>query len=112
LVQIFTETAQIICADRTLLVFSASATASYRSIYCALLKGASLHIVPPPLNLGPTALSQEIRARGITIYRSVPTLMRRKRVSAANDSIRFGSPTSWGPPSMDRRGRVQAVLFT
>jgi amino acid adenylation domain-containing protein len=75
-VQLFTDVAQITCADRTLLVYSANVSASYRSIYCALLNGASLHILPP-LDLGLAALSQQIRARGITIYHSVPTLMRR-----------------------------------
>jgi len=75
-VRSFTDTAQICCSDRMPLLFSASVSASFRSIYCSLLNGASLHILPP-LDLGLAALSQQIRARGITIFHSVPMLMRR-----------------------------------
>ena len=75
-VRVFTHAAEISCADRIALLFSASVTASYRSIYSALLNGASLHILPP-LSLGVAVLSQQIRAREITIFHSVPTLLRR-----------------------------------
>ncbi len=82
-IQVFTDTAQISCADRMLLL-SASVSASFRTIYSALLNGTTLHILPP-LGLGLAALVQQIRERGITIYHSVPTLMRRIAESLAAD---------------------------
>lgn len=75
-ISVFSETARVSCSDRTVLLFSPSVSASYRSIYCALLNGASLHMLPP-LDLGVAGLVEQIRARGISIYHSVPTLMRR-----------------------------------
>ena len=75
-VQSFTEAAGITCADRMLSVYSASVSASYRSIFGALLNGGSVHILPP-LDVGVIALVQQIRARGITVYHSVPALLRR-----------------------------------
>lgn len=109
-VRLFSETAQITCDDRTLLVFSASVSASYRSIYCALLNGASLHILPP-LDLGLAVLLQEIRARGVTIYHSVPTLMRRIAESLGAgerlDTVRIchigGDRVNWSDVAACRR---------
>jgi len=75
-VRSFTDAANISCSDRTLLLASPSVSASYRSLYCALLNGAAVHILSPR-NLGVRGLINEIRIRGITIYHSVPTLMRR-----------------------------------
>ena len=83
-IRVFANAAQISYADRFVLLFSPSVTASYRSIYSALLNGASLHILPP-LSLGLAALSQEIRVRGITIFHSVPTLLRRIAESIDTD---------------------------
>jgi amino acid adenylation domain-containing protein len=116
-VQVFTEAAQITCADRTLLAFSASVSASWRAIYCALLNGASLHILPP-LDLGLAALSQQIRARGITIYHSVPTLMRRIAESLGAgerlDTIRVvcigGDRVQWSDVDQCRRAVSRDVL--
>ena len=51
----FTATARITCADRLLLLTSPGVSASYRAIYCALLNGASVHMVSPR-ELGTTAL--------------------------------------------------------
>jgi amino acid adenylation domain-containing protein len=62
--------------DRLMLVHSPSVSAGSRDIYAALLNGASLHILPPA-ELQLTGLCREIQARGITIYHSVPTLLRR-----------------------------------
>ena len=75
-VQSFTAAAGITCADRMLSVFSASVSASHRSIFGALLNGGSLHILPP-LDVGVIGLVQQVRARGITVYHSVPALLRR-----------------------------------
>jgi amino acid adenylation domain-containing protein len=75
-IQLFTETARISYSDRMALLFSPSASASYRAIYSSLLNGASLHVLPP-LELGLPALLHEIRSRGVTIYHSVPSLMLR-----------------------------------
>jgi amino acid adenylation domain-containing protein len=74
-IKVFTDVAQISCADRMLMVASLSAFASYRNVYSALLNGASVHILPPR-RLGLAALIKEIRVRTITIYHSVPTLVR------------------------------------
>jgi amino acid adenylation domain-containing protein len=109
-VQVFTETAQISCADRMALLFSASVSGSYRSIYCALLNGASVHILPP-LDLGIPALLKEIRARGISIYHSVPTLLRRIAESLSIDdrldSVRLvcigGERVQWSDVDTCRR---------
>ena len=57
-------------------VFSASVSASHRSIFGALLNGGSLHILPP-LDVGVIGLVQQVRARGITVYHLVPALLRR-----------------------------------
>jgi amino acid adenylation domain-containing protein len=62
--------------DRTALVYSPSVIAGIREILTTLLSGASLHILPPQ-ELQPAGLVREIRARGITICRLVPTLLRR-----------------------------------
>ncbi len=44
--QLHTNEDQISCAYRMLLQFSPATVGSYRTIYCALLNGASLHILP------------------------------------------------------------------
>lgn len=61
--------------DRLALVWPPNVISATRDILVALLNGASLHLLPPR-ELGPAGLVREIRARGITIYRSVPTLVR------------------------------------
>jgi len=109
-VKSFSDAAHISCSDRMLLAFSANAAASYRSIYCALLNGASVHMLSP-LSLGVPALIEEIRSRGITIYHSVPTLLRRiaELVGTAErfDSVRVaylaGDRVTWRDVDEARR---------
>ena len=61
--------------DRLLLISSVSFAASLRTIYTALLNGASLH--PFDVNTeGFPRLAQWMREQAITIYRSVPTVFR------------------------------------
>jgi non-ribosomal peptide synthetase component F len=74
-VRTFTFAADISSLDRTLLVSSPSVSVSYRSIFCALFNGGSVHIVPPG-RVGLAALIREIRARCITIYHSAQPLVR------------------------------------
>ena len=109
-IRVFSQTTQISCTDRTVLLYSPSASASYRAIYGALLNGASVHILSP-LSLGVAALAQQIRARGITIYHSVPTLLRRLTenvsVDARLDSVRLvyigGDRVRWSDVDECRR---------
>ena len=78
-----------------------------------LLNGASLHILPP-LDLGRAALSQQIRARGITIYHSVPTLMRRIAEGLGAGERLDTYPRRLhrrGPRSMERCGSVPGEPF-
>jgi amino acid adenylation domain-containing protein len=74
-IDVFSDVGKLTPTDKMLLI-TASVSASYRMVYSALLNGASLHILPA-LGLGLSVLSREIRERGITVYHSVPTLMRR-----------------------------------
>jgi len=116
-VQAYTDAAQISSADRILLLSSPSVFASFRSIYGALLNGASLHVLPP-LGLGLPGLLQEIRARGITLYHSVPSLMRRitesLRTGQRLDTIRLvylgGDRVQWGDIDLCRRSFSPDVL--
>ena len=62
--------------DQVALVYSPAVIAAIREIFVTLLNGASLHILPPQ-QLQPAGLVREIRARGITIFRTVPVLLRR-----------------------------------
>ena len=62
--------------DRVGLLDSPTSIAGLRDTFLALLNGASLHVLP--LNsLGPAGLAREIKARGITVFRTVPVLLRR-----------------------------------
>ncbi len=61
--------------DRVSLYYS-GVIGGIRNILGALLNGASLHILPPR-RLQATGIVREIRAQGVTIYQSVPTLFRR-----------------------------------
>ena len=62
--------------DRLAMVFPASVVAGLRSIFGALLTGAELHVLPPG-ELGSTGLARELRARGVTLFRSSGTLFGR-----------------------------------
>jgi amino acid adenylation domain-containing protein len=77
--------------DRVALVYSPAVIAAIREIFMTLLNGASLHILPPQ-ELQSDGLVREIRARRITILRTVPILLRRLAESLAPnerlDSIR------------------------
>jgi non-ribosomal peptide synthetase component F len=81
---LITNAAHISCDDRLLMVQSASVIAANRCLYSALLNGASLHILKPH-SLEPRYLAHRIRARGVTIYYSVPTLLRRLADSLGAD---------------------------
>ena len=72
----FTAASQITCTDRLALLASPSVSTASRTIYGALLNGASLHILPP-LVLGVPMLVQQLKARGITHFNSGATLLRR-----------------------------------
>jgi amino acid adenylation domain-containing protein len=62
--------------DRVALFYSPAVIAAIREIMMTLLNGASLHILPPQ-QLQPAGLVREIKARGITICRTVSVLLRR-----------------------------------
>jgi amino acid adenylation domain-containing protein len=61
--------------DRVATVFPPTSDVGVRNVFTALLNGASLHILPPA-ELGPAGLKRELRARGITILQSLPTVFR------------------------------------
>ena len=62
--------------DRIALVYSLAVIAGIREMMFALLNGAALHILPPNA-LQAEGLVREIEARGITVFRVVPVLLRR-----------------------------------
>jgi len=62
--------------DRIMFARSPGFIGATRDILAACLNGASLHVMPPSA-LQPAGLVNEIRARGITIFRGSPTLLRR-----------------------------------
>ena len=71
----YTNRGRLTHEDRFLLISSVSFAASLRTIYTALLNGASLH--PFDVNTeGFPRLAQWMREQAITIYRSVPTVFR------------------------------------
>jgi acyl-coenzyme A synthetase/AMP-(fatty) acid ligase/acyl carrier protein len=72
----YTNTLHLNKDDRLSLVYSPNVNASVHDIYGALLNGASLQIVRPR-DRAPVDLAREIRARRLTLFRSVPTLFRR-----------------------------------
>lgn len=67
--------AQLSTRDRIALFYPPSVIAGMRTLLSGLLSGASLHLLPPR-RLGRSALTQQIRERGITLLRSSPTLFR------------------------------------
>lgn len=70
-----TDTQHISCEDRLALFNSPTNISGLRISLSALLNGASLHVLHPR-ELQPARLVREIRSRGITIFRSVPSLFR------------------------------------
>ena len=71
-----TNTLHLNAEDRVALLYSPTVIGAIREIMMTLLNGASLHILPPQ-ELQPAGLVREIRARGITVCRLVPALLRR-----------------------------------
>ena len=106
----YTNSIHISHDDRLMLARSFSVHGSVRTIYGALLNGASLHILPPR-QLGAAGLAKEIRAHGITIYFSAVTLLRRIAEALAPgerlDSVRVATIGServdWGDIDLCRR---------
>ena len=78
-----TETQEISCEDRLALFNSPTNISGLRVTLSALLNGATLDVINPRA-LQPSGVAREIRDRGITIFRSVPTLFRRV-VEALNE---------------------------
>jgi acyl carrier protein len=70
-----TNTLHLSSDDRLVLFHSPSTVDGSRVTLAALLNGASLHILPPT-NWNLPTLVKEIRARGITVCHSVPTVFR------------------------------------
>ena len=71
-----TKTQEICCEDRLALFNSPTNISGLRVSLSALLNGATLDVIDPR-ELQPSGVACEIRDRGITIFRSVPTLFRR-----------------------------------
>jgi amino acid adenylation domain-containing protein len=71
-----TETQEISCEDRLALFNSPTNISGLRVSLSALLNGATLDVIDPR-ELQPSGVVREVRDRGITIFRSVPTLFRR-----------------------------------
>jgi amino acid adenylation domain-containing protein len=109
--QLHTNEDRISCADRMLLQFSPATFGSYRTVYCALLNGASLHILPARA-IGVAALAKQMRNRGITFYSSVPTilchLVESLGCGECFDSVRIismsGERIQWSDVDAARRG--------
>lgn len=74
--QQYAEAANLTPEDRLLVARPMSTAGSVRSVYGALLTGASLHILPPR-QIGAGGLADGLRTHGVTIYHSAPTLLRR-----------------------------------
>ncbi len=96
--------------DRFLLISSVSFGASLRTIYTALLNGASLH--PFDVNTeGFPRLAQWMREQAITIYRSVPTVFRyfastltgKDQFPALRLLYLGGEPATWTDVELYRR---------
>lgn len=85
----YTNACHISPEDRLSLLSSPSTIIGVLDIYGALLNGASVHILPP-VDLQSHGLVKEIKARRITIYHSVPTLLRRL-VESVDEGTRFES---------------------
>jgi amino acid adenylation domain-containing protein len=79
-----TNTLHLNTEDRVALVYSPVVVGAIREIMLALLNGAALHILPPN-ELQPTGLVREIESRCITIFRTVPPLLRRIAEALGSD---------------------------
>lgn len=96
-----TNTLHLDAEDRVALLYSPAVIAAIREIFMTLLNGASLHILPPQ-QLGPAGLTREIKARGITICRTVPVLLRRMtEVLDSNERLDSVRVVGLGPQRVD-----------
>jgi acyl-coenzyme A synthetase/AMP-(fatty) acid ligase/acyl carrier protein len=119
-VQRNTNATHISAIDRVLVLPSPSVSFGGHSIFYTLLNGASLHIFRPQ-DWDPSSLARLVRDRCITIYVSVPTLMRRI-VESLNpgerlDSVRLvylaGDRIERTDPDVCRKGFTRdAFLYT
>ena len=105
-----TNTLRLSSDDRLVLFHSPSTVDGARVTLAALLNGASLHILPPT-NWKLPALVKEIRARGITVCHSVPTvfrhLVRSLKANERFDSVRVvhlsGERVDWSDLRLVKR---------
>jgi amino acid adenylation domain-containing protein len=96
--------------DRLTLVFPPSTAGGARDIFAALLNGASLHFLSPSA-LQPDGVVREIQTRGITIYHSAPSLLRRlaevlgtnERLGSVRISSLGGDRIEWRDVDTSRR---------
>jgi amino acid adenylation domain-containing protein len=72
----YTNTFHITPDDRVSMLYLAATSAGTRDIFGSLLNGASLHMMSPA-DLQTAGIVKELRARGVTVYHSVPGLLRR-----------------------------------
>ena len=113
-----TNTQHINCEDRIALFYSPTVISGFRIAISTLLVGASLHILPPR-DLKPAGLVRAIRARGITIFRSVATLFRHVVEALGEDerldSLRLvvlgGDRVDWSDFDMFKRGCPAGAHF-
>ena len=98
--------------DRVALLYSPAVIAAIREILMTLLNGASLHILPPQ-ELQSAGLVREIEARGVTICRMVPVLLRRMAeiLARANASTACGSSDSDLSVSIGATSTSSAAIF-
>lgn len=82
-VENYTQAARITCEDRVGLLHSPSVGVATRSIYPALLNGASLHVLAPR-RLGAAGLADAIRKQRITVLYMVPRLFRQMVAAMPN----------------------------
>jgi amino acid adenylation domain-containing protein len=96
--------------DRFIMVYSASVIGGIRNAFMALLNGASIHMMSPQA-LGAAGLVEEIRRRGITMFMSVPTVLRRiadalgpgERLGSVRQARLGGDRVEWRDVAAARR---------
>ena len=116
-VRVLTDDAHLTCEDR-IGQYYAGVIGAIRRTFAALLNGASLQILPPR-ELGAEGLVQEIRARRISIFHSVPTLFRRVMGAVPPgerlDSVRVvrlsGDRSEWSDYDLFRRACPEDAGF-
>jgi amino acid adenylation domain-containing protein len=73
-------------ADQVAAVYPPAVAAGLRALLGSLLAGATVHFLEPR-TLGGPALARELRARGITVFRSSATLFRHVAEAAGEDGL-------------------------